>query len=117
VPATFDSIRFGGHVIALGDDPGIDPTGTSGLGATVDNHTRLSVENFLVLTAAGWLLNHGGSNCTVNCSSGSSTGAAVVTAGQNLFVHPAQSPTLHVSEGASVSIMLAHDVRLPRWAP
>ena len=117
IPASFDAIQLADRVVPLGDEPGIDRAGTSGLGARVDRHTRDTVESFAILTGIG-LAAHS-STCT-NCeqSGSSNVGSTIVSAGTPFLPQPnAIQPTLHVAEGAQLSVMLTHDMRVPAWAP
>jgi type IV secretory pathway VirB10-like protein len=124
IPATFDQIQLDDRVIDLGAQPGVDQTGTTGLGATVDNHTRKELANFLVLAAVGAVLNRGGgcgSNCGVSYGSNSSSvGGSVIQSGQQILApHNAtqESPTLHVAAGAQIGLMLTADIRVQEWRP
>jgi type IV secretory pathway VirB10-like protein len=124
IPATFDQIQLADRVIDLGAQPGIDQTGTTGLGATVDNHNRKALANFLVLAAVGAVLNRGGgcgSNCGVSYSSNSSSvGGSVIQSGQQMLAPHNATPeqsTLHVSEGAQIGLMLTTDIVVKEWKP
>jgi type IV secretion system protein VirB10 len=124
IPATFDQIQLADRVIDLGKQPGIDQTGTTGLGATVDNHNRKAIANFLVLAAVGAVLNRGGgcgSNCGVSYSSNSSSvGGSVIQAGQQVLTPhntTPEQPILHVSEGAQIGLMLTTDICVKEWRP
>jgi type IV secretory pathway VirB10-like protein len=122
-PASFDEIELADRVIPIGPQPGIDRAGTNGLGATVDRHTKGAVEDLLILTAVGELLNRSEQTCSgVSCaqtsSGGSSVGSAVVEAGSKMFGKNGQeTPTLHVVEGAQIAVELTQDIALPEWAP
>ena len=117
IPASFDSIQLADRVVALGDEPGIDRTGTSGLGARVDHHTRATFDSFAILAGVGLLAR---SNSCSNCeqSGSSNAGSAIVSAGTPFLPQPnAIQPTLHVAEGAQISVMLTHDIRVQAWVP
>jgi type IV secretory pathway VirB10-like protein len=117
IPASFDSIQLADRVVALDDEPGIDRTGTSGLGARVDHHTRATIESFAILTGIG-LIAH--SNSCSNCeqSGSSNVGSAILSNGAPFVPQPnVIPPTLHVTEGAQISVMLTHDIRVQAWAP
>jgi type IV secretory pathway VirB10-like protein len=108
IAASFDQVQLGDRVIDLGTQPGGDRTGTSGLGATVDRHTRGALANFLIVTAAGVLLNRdnaqtcSGINCAQTSSIGSSVGGSVVSAGQQMLNHLQEQPSLHIKEGSQI---------------
>jgi type IV secretion system protein VirB10 len=122
IPVSFDTIQVSPtQTIDLRAQPGVDPTGTSGLGAVVNHHTGAALANFLLLTAAGVLLSRGGNQqCSgVNCAQSygsSSAGGSVIQAGQQMFGQRSQpQPTLFVSEGAKVSLMVQNDMEVPQW--
>jgi type IV secretory pathway VirB10-like protein len=117
IPASFDSIQLADRVVALGDEPGVDRTGTSGLGARVDHHTRATFESFAILAGVGLLAR---SNSCSNCEQSglSNVGSGIVSAGTPFLPQPnAIQPTLHVAEGAQISVMLTHDIRVQAWVP
>ena len=117
IPAAFDSIQLADHVVPLDDEPGIDRAGTTGLGARVDRHTRATIENFAILAGIG-LIAH--SNSCSNCeqSGSSNVGSTILSNGTPFIPQPnAIQPTLHVAEGAQISVMLTHDIRVQAWTP
>jgi type IV secretion system protein VirB10 len=122
IPVSFDTIQISPtQTIDLRSQPGVDPTGTSGLGAVVNHHSGAALANFLLLTAAGVLLNRGseqqcsGVNCAQSYGS-NSVGGAVIQAGQQIFGRASQpAPTLFVSEGAKVSLMVQNDMEVKPW--
>jgi type IV secretion system protein VirB10 len=124
LPVSFDTIQVSPtQTIDLRSQPGVDPTGTSGLSAVVNRHSGAALANFLLLTAAGVLLNRGGSqqcsgvNCAQSYGSNSASGS-VIQAGQQMFGQRSQpTPTLFISEGAKVSLMVQNDMELSQWQP
>lgn len=129
IPVAWDSIQLtDDSTIVLDNFPGIDLTGTSGLGAKVDNHTRRLFGNVLLLSvlAAGAQLaqpqnkNCGGfaTNCypTVGQEIGQAVGESIAQAGTALFDRDTNiQPTLHTVEGSQVAVMVEHDLPVRPW--
>jgi type IV secretory pathway VirB10-like protein len=123
LPANFYRIVADDRIIALGDQPAIDPTGTAGIGASVDKHSREAIKNLVIVTAIGALLNRGTGGCT-NCGvayggSGSSVGGTAVQAAQGILSpsSSANTPTLGLKEGVQVYAMITTDVAVTEWKP
>lgn len=117
IPASFDAIQLADRGVPLGDEPGVDRAGTSGLGGRVDRHTRDTFESFAILAGVGLLAR---SNSCSNCeqSGAGNVGSTLVSAGTPLLPQPnAIEPTLHIVAGAQIAIMLTHDLRVAAWAP
>ena len=127
IGVAWDSIKLpNGHTIVLEDFPGIDLTGTSGFGASADNHSRKLFTNVILLSilAAGAQLaqpqnqNYNGAyNApTLGQSAAQAVGTNITNAGTQIFQRDANiTPTLHVVEGAQVGVMVLHDLPLRAW--
>jgi type IV secretory pathway VirB10-like protein len=129
IPVAWDSIQLADDsTITLDDFPGIDLTGTSGLGAKVDNHTRQLFGNVLLLSlleAGAQLAQPQNANCggitgcypTVGQQIGQAVGNSIAQAGSALFSRDANiQPTLHTVEGAQVAVIVEHDIPVRPWA-
>jgi type IV secretory pathway VirB10-like protein len=117
-----------GYEIALDNEPGVDLTGTTGFGATIDNHTRkelLNVIAFSVLAAGAQLAQpqnvcngYGGCAPSVGQSIGQALGTQLSTYAANQYQRSANTqPTAHVVEGAQVGVETTGYLALPPWNP
>ncbi len=125
---TWDAIKMpNAHTIPLDQMPGVDLAGSSGFGASVDRHTRQLFGNVLllsILSAGAQLGQRQNNNCgntfgcqpTIGQSIGSAVGANIANAGTQIFSRDANiPPTLHVSEGSQVAVMVEADIPLKPW--
>jgi len=113
LPAQFYAIQTDDRIIALGGQPGIDPTGTTGLGATANHHTAAAIKDLVIVTALGALLNRGGGGGGYG---GTTTGAAVVQAAQQILPPTgARQVTLHVAEGAAIGVMVTQPIKVQEY--
>jgi len=132
IPVAWDSIQLrDDSTIVLENYPGIDLTGTSGLGAKVDNHTRKLFGNVLLLSLleAGAQLSQpqntncggfSGSGCfpTVGQQIGQAVGNSISQAGAVLLSRDGNiQPTLHTVEGSQVAVMVERDMPVRPWEP
>lgn len=115
-----------GYSISL-DMPGIDLTGTTGFGATVDSHMRKAITSaiaFSVLAAGAQILQPtsacAGYGCqqSVGGAVGQAVGAQIASLGSAAYNKALNStPTAHVVEGAQVGVMVTAFLPLRPWKP
>jgi type IV secretory pathway VirB10-like protein len=119
-----------GHEITLEGAPGIDLTGTTGFGATIDNHTRKEIVNVIAfsLLAAGAQLaqpqnvcnsnGYGGCTPSVGQAVGQAFGTQIANLATQAYNRSSQiQPTAHVVEGAQVGVMITGYLPLRPWDP
>jgi len=125
---TWDAIKLpNAHTVPLDQMPGVDLAGSAGFGASVDRHTRQLFGNVLllsVLSAGAQLGQRQNNSCgntfgcqpTIGQSIGAAVGANIANAGTQIFARDANiPPTLHVSEGSQVAVMVEADIPLKPW--
>ena len=115
-----------GHMIKL-NAPGIDRTGTLGLGATIDEHTRKALASalaFSVLAAGAQLAQPRNQNYgdygspNVGQSIGQAFGTQLSTLAASTYGRAEnEQPTAHVVEGAAVALTLTNYLPMKEWRP
>jgi type IV secretory pathway VirB10-like protein len=125
----WDAIKLpNDHTIPLGSMPGVDLAGSTGFGASVDRHTAQLFRSVVLLSilSAGAQLSQpqNSGNCgSYGCQSSvgqqmaASVGQNITQAGTQIVSRDANiMPTLHVSEGSQVAVMVENDIPLHPWS-